>query len=86
VELSEKDARYKTPIEIKETDGKVFLVVDGQRPLELQEREKDIYSAVPLPDNYAIKVKRSATGKIEGIIIVQPQGDLPFKPVDADNE
>ena len=81
VELNEADARYKTPIEIKETDGKVFLVIPGQGTLELRQREKDVYSVIQLPDSNFIKVKRDATGKLESLIMARPQGGLQFKPV-----
>ena len=76
VELNEVDASYKTSIEIKETEDKVFLAISGQGTLELRQREKDVYSVIQLPDSYFIKVKRGATGKLESMIMARPQGDL----------
>jgi CubicO group peptidase (beta-lactamase class C family) len=76
---SEKSAAI---IEIKEVDGKTALVVEGQQPYFLVEREKDIYRTIPLPDDFALKVKRSADGKISNIILSQPQGEPSFKRLD----
>jgi CubicO group peptidase (beta-lactamase class C family) len=80
--------KYQTPsgkgtIEIKEVDGKVSLVVEGQQPYELKEKEKDAYSLNPLPDSYSMKIKRATDGKLEGIVLVQPEGEFPFKFVGA---
>lgn len=69
----------KGAIEIREVDGKVSLVISGQPPYELKAKEKDVFSSPILPDAYAVKVKRAADGKLEGIIIVQPEGEFPFK-------
>jgi CubicO group peptidase (beta-lactamase class C family) len=76
-------ASGKGTIDIKEDGGKVSLVVAGQQPYELKEKGKDIYSAIPLPDSYNLKVKRSADGKLEGVIMVQPEGEFPFKFIGA---
>jgi CubicO group peptidase (beta-lactamase class C family) len=80
--------QYQAPvgkgiIEIREDGGKVSIVVPGQQPYELKEKEKDLYNALPLPDSYNLKVKRSADGKLEGIVMIQPEGDFPFKYVGA---
>jgi CubicO group peptidase (beta-lactamase class C family) len=80
--------KYQTPdgkgtVEIKEVSGKVSFVVGDQPPYELREREKDVFSAVPLPEAYYLKAKRDAGGKLEGIIMVQPEGEFPFKYIGA---
>jgi hypothetical protein len=80
--------KYQPPsgavtIEIKEVDGKVSLVVPGQPPYELKEKEKDVFSPTSLPDSYSLKVKRSTDGKIEGIVLVQPEGEFPLKLIEG---
>ncbi|HEX8287728.1 MAG TPA: serine hydrolase [Pyrinomonadaceae bacterium] len=80
--------KYQTPngkgtIEIKEVSGKVSLVVGTQQPYELKEKSKDVYSTVPLPDSYFLKVRRDANGKLEGITMVQPEGEFAFKYIGA---
>jgi CubicO group peptidase (beta-lactamase class C family) len=81
--------KYKTSdgnatVEIKEVNGKVSLVVGSQQPYELKEKEKDVYSAPPLPDSYSLKVKRDAGGKLSGIVLVQPEGEFPFNFMGAE--
>jgi CubicO group peptidase (beta-lactamase class C family) len=71
-------ANGKSTIEIKEVEGKVSLVVAGQQPYELKEKEKDVYSTIPLPDTYSLKAKRATDGKLEGIVLTQPEGEFPF--------
>jgi CubicO group peptidase (beta-lactamase class C family) len=80
--------KYQTPdgkgtIEIKDVGGKVSLVVGAQPPYELKEREKDVYNTIPLPDSYFLKVKRDASGKLEGISMNQPEGEFAFKYIGA---
>lgn len=80
--------KYQTPdgkgtIEIKEIGGKISLVVGSQPPYELKEKEKDVYNTIPLPDSYFVKVKRDASGKLEGISMNQPEGEFPFKFIGA---
>ncbi|MDQ3131770.1 MAG: beta-lactamase family protein [Acidobacteriota bacterium] len=80
--------KYQTPngkgtVEIKEVGGKVSFVVGEQQPYELKEKEKDVYSTIPLPDSYYLKVKRDAGGKPEGIVMVQPEGEFAFKFIGA---
>jgi len=75
--------KYQTPgakmtVEIKDDAGKVTLNVTGQQPYELKERSKDVFSALPLPDTYSLKVRRDASGKLEGLIMVQPEGEFPL--------
>ncbi|MCU1288135.1 MAG: hypothetical protein JWN60_364 [Acidobacteria bacterium] len=80
--------KYQTPngkgiIEIKEVNGKVSLVVGDQPPYELKEKSKDVYNTIPLPDSYFLKVKRDSGGRLEGIAMVQPEGEFAFKYIGA---
>jgi CubicO group peptidase (beta-lactamase class C family) len=83
--------KYQTPsgkmtVEIREDGGKVVLNVAGQQPYELKEKSKDVYSTLPLPDTYSIKTKRAADGKLEGLIMSQPEGEFPLNylgPIDT---
>ena len=75
--------KYQTPsgkmtVEIKDDGDKVTLNVAGQRPYELREKSKDLYSANPLPDTYSIKVTRDAGGKLKGLVMIQPEGEFPL--------
>jgi CubicO group peptidase (beta-lactamase class C family) len=90
VEVKSSDAakelvgKYQTPdgkatAEIRDVNGKISLVVGEQQPYELKEKSKDLYNAPPLPDSYNIKVTRSADGKLEGIVMIQPEGEFPLK-------
>jgi CubicO group peptidase (beta-lactamase class C family) len=76
--------KYETPsgkstIEVREVEGKVALVVPGQPPYELRVKDKDVFSSPLLPDAYSVKVTREAGGKLAGIVLVQPEGEFPFK-------
>jgi CubicO group peptidase (beta-lactamase class C family) len=71
-----------TIVEIKEVDGKIALVVEGQQPYFLEEKEKDVYRTIPLPDDFALKIKRGDGGKVTNIILAQPQGEPSFKRLD----
>lgn len=75
--------KYQTPsgkmtVEIAENDGKVVLLVTGQQPYELKEKTKDVFSTLPLPDSYSLKVRRAADGKLEGLTMSQPEGEFPL--------
>jgi CubicO group peptidase (beta-lactamase class C family) len=69
------------PLEIKEVEGKVTVVLEGQQPYTLVERSKDIYGLSPLPDTYSLKVTRGDDGKITKLASVQPEGEFVFKAV-----
>lgn len=89
--LKELIGKYQSPnspiiVEIKEVDGKVAVVIEGQQPYFLSEKEKDVYRVSPLPEEFALKVKRSADGKISDIILSQPQGEPSFKRLDGNAE
>ncbi|HSK72801.1 MAG TPA: serine hydrolase domain-containing protein, partial [Pyrinomonadaceae bacterium] len=71
-------------VEVKETDGKVSLVVRNQPPYPLIEKEKDLYGAQNLPDSYRIKANRDDKGKISGIVLVQPEGEFSFKLAESE--
>lgn len=67
-------------IEIKqESDGKVTFNIGGQQPYTLNEKTKDSYSMVPLPDAYLLKAKRNVAGKIASVVVTQPEGDFEFR-------
>lgn len=70
-------------VEIKETDGKVTMNLEGQPPYALIERSKDAFSLSPLPDTYWLRVTRGADGKIAKLSAVQPEGEFAFKPAGA---
>lgn len=78
---SEKNAART--VEIKDVDGKISLFVEGQPPYALSEKEKDLFAMSPLPEDYKVKAKRDANGKINGIIIMQPEGEFGFNLIDA---
>lgn len=65
-------------IEIKDVDGKTSLVVGNQPPYPLIEKQKDLFGSPLLPDSYSVKIKRTAENKIEGLTLVQPEGEFPF--------
>lgn len=70
----------KLIVEIKaEADGKVTFNIPGQPPYTLTEKTKDTFGMSPLPDNYIVKVKRTADKKIAGVIVDQPEGQFEFK-------
>ncbi|MBA4123399.1 MAG: beta-lactamase family protein [Acidobacteria bacterium] len=79
---SEKNAART--IEITQADGKVSLVVEGQQPYVLNEKSKDLFAMSPLPDDYKVKAKRDASGKIIGITILQPEGEFGFNRIEND--
>ncbi len=73
-------------LEIKENDGKVQVIIPNQPPYTLNEKAKDVYHPAPLPDDFAVKVKRSGAGKIESIVMVQPGAETELKPITADEK
>lgn len=70
-----------TSVEVKETNGKVSLVLPGQPPYALVEKDKDSFRLSPLPDTYWLTVKRGNGGKIEKFVVTQPEGEFGFKSV-----
>jgi len=73
-------------LEIKENEGKVQVFIPNQPPYTLNEKSKDVYHPAPLPDDFAVKVKRDAAGKIESILMVQPGNETELKPISADEK
>ncbi|MBC7898595.1 MAG: beta-lactamase family protein [Saprospiraceae bacterium] len=74
----ESEANGKT-VEVKDLEGKISLMIDGQPPYALGEKTKDVYSLSPLPDSYWLTVKRGADGKIEKFTVTQPEGEFGFR-------
>ncbi len=72
-----------TVVEVKEVDGKVALVVEGQQPYFLAEKSKDVYRMNPLPEDFSLKVTRT-DGKVTAITLAQPQGEPTFIRLDPD--
>ncbi len=70
-------------IAVKEVDGAASLVVGGQPPYPLNQKEKDVFVSPKLPSTYFIKAIRSAEGQISGIILVQPEGEFEFKKAET---
>jgi hypothetical protein len=73
-------------IEVKENEGKVQVILPNQPVYTLNEKSKDLYHPSPLPDDFAVKVKRDAAGKIESIVMVQPGNEIELKPISADEK
>lgn len=75
-------ANAPVTIDIKQDGDKVTLNVPGQQPYTLVEKAKDLFAAPPLPDEFSVKAKRDADGKVTSIIMVQPQGEVELKRVE----
>jgi CubicO group peptidase (beta-lactamase class C family) len=69
----------KAVIEIALSDGKPALVVPGQPPYPLEEKDKDKLRSPSLPDTYWLDVKRDAAGRIISIVLNQPEGQFAFR-------
>jgi len=76
----------KSSVAVKAAEGKVSLNIAGQEPYALVEKSKDLFALSPLPDAYALKVKRGLAGKIEAVIAVQPEGEFEFKRTETKPE
>lgn len=74
----ESEANGKT-VEVKDADGKISFVMDGQQPYALSEKSTDVYSMAPLPDAFWLTVKRDAAGKVVKLVVTQPEGEFGFK-------
>ncbi|MDQ4120674.1 MAG: serine hydrolase [Acidobacteriota bacterium] len=74
----ENERNPSRTVEVVEKDGKVSLVIEGQPPYELREKAKDVFNSPGLPDDYNVKAKRDSGGKLTGIILIQPQGEVGF--------
>jgi CubicO group peptidase (beta-lactamase class C family) len=60
---------------ISEVNGKTSLVVPGQTPYPLMQKDRDTLVSPLLPASYSVQVKRDASGKISGITVKQPGAD-----------
>lgn len=77
---SERNAAVR--IQIVEKEGRASLVVKGQQPYELREKEKDLFWMSPLPEDYNVKPRRDANGKLMGVTVIQPNGEFLYKRVE----
>ncbi|REJ77380.1 MAG: hypothetical protein DWQ47_13420 [Acidobacteria bacterium] len=75
----ESNQQAGTIVEIKEVDGKTSLVVTGQPPYPLEMKGEDSFRSPNLPDSYGLKAVRGEKKEISGIVLVQPEGEFPFK-------
>lgn len=66
-------------IEVAVRDGKVSLVVPGQPPYPLVEKEKDKLRSPGLPEAYWIDVKRDEKGEVSGLVLNQPEGSFNLR-------
>lgn len=69
----------KVQIEIGLKEGKVALVVPGQPAYPLVEKAKDKLASPPLPETYWLDVTRDDAGKVSGLVMNQPQGNLVLR-------
>lgn len=65
-------------VEIKDAGDKTTLNLEGQQPYELTAKSQDVFSLLPLPEAYSLKIKRATDGKVAGVIIAQPEGEFAF--------
>ncbi|HEX8396489.1 MAG TPA: serine hydrolase, partial [Pyrinomonadaceae bacterium] len=78
----ESEQQAGLTVEVLEKDGKVWLSVPRQQPYELREKAKDVYATPPLPDDFAVRAIRDASGKLIGIALMQPNAEVPLKRVE----
>jgi CubicO group peptidase (beta-lactamase class C family) len=71
-------------VEIKETNGTVTFNIAGQPPYTLKPIGPDTFSMSPLPDDFSLKAKRDAAGKVTSIVVTQPGGAPEFVRKSAD--
>ena len=72
-------------IEVAVRDGKVSLVVPGQPPYPLVEKEKDKLRSPALPEAYWIDVKRDEKGEVSGLVLNQPEGSFNLRRLRAES-
>ncbi|HST53255.1 MAG TPA: serine hydrolase [Pyrinomonadaceae bacterium] len=65
-------------IEVALREGQIVLVVPGQTPYPLIERSKDVLGSTTLPETYSFVVRRDGSGKVAGITLKQPEGEVAF--------
>lgn len=71
----------RPPVTVEVREGKVTLVVPGQDPYPLVEREKDVLGATNLPEAYSIIVRRDPAGKVAGLTLKQPGAESLWERV-----
>ena len=76
---SYEQEQTKAVIEIALSDGTPALVVPGQPPYPLEEKDKDKLRSPSLPDTYWVDIKRDAGGKVLSLVLNQPEGQFPFR-------
>jgi CubicO group peptidase (beta-lactamase class C family) len=75
---SYENQQEKVVMEITLRDGKPTLVAPGDHTFPLEQKEKDKLRSTSLPNTYWIDVKRDAAGKVNGIVMNQPEGQFAF--------
>jgi CubicO group peptidase (beta-lactamase class C family) len=73
----------KATLEIGVKEGKVSLVVPGQPPYPLEEKEKNKLRSPNLPEAYWVEVNRDDKGAVAGIVLNQPEGRFEFRRAKA---
>jgi CubicO group peptidase (beta-lactamase class C family) len=86
VNLEELVATYQKPedaslAEIKIKDGKAVLLMAGEPTYTLVPKSHDEFGVVELPASYSVRVKRDGSGKIAGLILVEPEGTEELKRI-----
>jgi hypothetical protein len=75
-----------TTVELTERNNRLTLIVPGQSPYPLAEKEKDTFTSPVLPEGFTITVQRGGeTGAVSGITLRQPGKDSVFARVAAWN-
>lgn len=59
--------------------GNVCFIVPGQPPYPLKPNAKDVYRLGTLPEAFGVTVRRDSAGKVIGMELKQPQGNLQLK-------
>lgn len=84
VNLDELVATYQKPedasvAEITIKDGKAVLLMAGEPTYTLVPKGHDEFGVVELAASYSVRVKRDGSGKVAGIILVEPDGTEELK-------
>jgi hypothetical protein len=70
-------------IEIEQRGDFALVLIPGQHPYTLVEKEKDLFAFAELPDTYRLAAAREGEGKLTGIVFRQPQGNFAARRVAA---
>ncbi len=68
-------------IEVVTESGRTTLNIPGQQPYTLSPADNGEFRLQPLPDSYRLRVVRGDGGKVDRIIVKQPEGEFAFLPV-----